>query len=242
MTKISRPSWLKRVLVIVMPLFLLAVISFSYYFNRFVANANFQEVLPQKVYKSGQPTSAQLQQWVYQYGIRTVINLRGNKPEITGTERSVTNQLGVKLVTFSLSAYRLPSRAMLAKIIYTLENAELPILIHCRNGIDRAGTVGAIAEMALSHTDYRKASCRAYVPPGPWKQRDGGQHISDLFVLYEKYCWDNNLDTGGWQEFKRWATDIYQSSDHIAQPRPPSESCSVTGDKAHTEIYIYITD
>ena len=172
-------------------------------------------VVPQKVYRSGQPTPGQLREWTKKYGIKTVINLRGDVEQAVRDEQAAADELGLKMITMTLSSRRLPAKYLLIELIGHIETAEPPVLLHCRSGIDRSGTAGALAAFAIGDIPYEKAKWQAYVAPGPWKRRkyehrdypDDYLHISDVFRLYEKYCKKNNLDTNNWQQFKQWVHD-----------------------------------
>lgn len=194
---------------------LILILTFSSYLLISSLNGNFEEVVPQKVYRSGQPTPEQLKKWAEQYGIKTIINLRGDVEKEVKAEQTAAKELDLEMISMHLSSRRLTARYLLIDLIETIEKAETPILIHCRSGIDRAGTAAAIAAMVIGNIDYEKAKWQAYVAPGPWKRkkydhRDYPQdyaHISDVFRLYERYCRDNNLDTNNWPQFKQWIRD-----------------------------------
>jgi protein tyrosine phosphatase (PTP) superfamily phosphohydrolase (DUF442 family) len=188
--------------------FLVVVIPLGYYLFFFAVKANFREVVPQKVYRSAQPSPAQLKKWTRRYGIKTVINLRGYTRKITDDEETATNELGIKMVTIRFKSSSLPTRNSLDKLIQTLETAEQPILMHCRDGVERAGMASTLAAMAIGKENYDTAKWQAYVPPGPWKRKrnDSYVHISDMFKLYERYRQSNKPDINDWQEFKQWST------------------------------------
>jgi protein tyrosine phosphatase (PTP) superfamily phosphohydrolase (DUF442 family) len=191
---------------------MLAVLTI-YYLFLFLANDNFREVVGQKVYRSAQPSPEQLKKWTQLYKIRTVINLRGNAGKATDDLQEAADKLGVAVISIQFSAYELPPADSLTKLINTIEKSKLPILIHCRDGIDRTGTASAIAAMAIGNIDYDIAKWQAYVAPGPWKRKKLNNpdyeysyvHISDILKLYERYCRKNNIKTNGWQQFKKWA-------------------------------------
>ena len=178
-------------------------------------NGNFREVAPQKVYRSAQPTDKQLRHWAKKYGIRTIINLRGNDKKEVKDEEATAKELGIKMISMNFSSRRLPARFLLVELIEAIETSETPMLLHCHSGIDRAGTASAFAAMAIGNIDYDKAKWQAYVPPGPWKRKKFNNrkypeyygHISDVLRLYERYCSDNNLQTGNWQQFRQWILD-----------------------------------
>jgi len=200
--------WLKTFVVllgILVPIGLYVVI--------FPVRANFREVVPGKVYRSAQPSWSELEKWVDKYDIKTVINLRGDKENVIADERKVLAGLGVEMKTIRLSSKRLPARYMLVDLIELIESSELPVLIHCKSGIDRGGTASALAAMSIGKYDYEKAVWESYVPPGPWKRKKYKRrsyfhdylHVSDLFKFYESYCLRNNLEFNDWEQFKHWA-------------------------------------
>lgn len=178
----------------------------TYYLVFFVVGANFREVVPDKVYRSAQPSSGQLRQWVRRYGIKTVINLRGHAGQTTEDERAVSDELGAEMISVTLSANRIPTKDRRAQLVRAIETAEQPILIHCAHGVDRAGTVSVLAAMAIGGMDYDKARWHAYVPPGPWKRKSASDyvHISDMLRLYESSCRRKGLDTDDWDQLRQW--------------------------------------
>ena len=139
----------------------------------------------------------------------------------------MADELGIKLVSIYLSGKRLATKSELSQLIDAIESTETPILLHCRSGIDRAGTASAMAAMAIGNIDYKKAKQQAYVAPGPWKRKDYSKrradyihnyaHISDIFKFYESYCEQKKLDTNNWQQFKCWAVEMNPSEDKKVQ-------------------------
>ena len=199
----------------VISVFVLVVGALVSYLAFLAAKGNFREVVPEKVYRSAQPTPAQLREWARRHGIKTVINLRGDTEKIIADERAAAKELGLNMISICLSAHRLPARYLLLELIEAIEAVELPVLIHCRSGIDRVGTASTLAAMAIGDVDYDKAKWQAYVVPGPWKRKkyenrryfQDYSHISDVFQLYERYCRRNSLDTNDWQRLKQWVID-----------------------------------
>jgi protein tyrosine/serine phosphatase len=110
---------------------------------------NFHEVDPGKFYRSAQLSGEELDLAIRTYGIRTVINLRGENPgeKWYDDEVQVTNKDGVKLVSIGMSAKRLPNRKDLIALVEQFETAERPLLVHCQAGADRTGEASAIYEM-----------------------------------------------------------------------------------------------
>jgi protein tyrosine/serine phosphatase len=110
---------------------------------------NFHEVDPGKLYRSAQLTGDELDLAIHQYGIRTVINLRGENQgeKWFDDEVQVTSRDGVKLVNIAMSAKRLPHQKDLIALVEQFETAERPILVHCQAGADRTGEASAMYEM-----------------------------------------------------------------------------------------------
>jgi protein tyrosine phosphatase (PTP) superfamily phosphohydrolase (DUF442 family) len=211
----------KRVQSIVSIILLLS--ASGYYYFRFIVNANLLEVVPGKVYRSGQPSEADLGKWVDKYGVKTVINLRAKELKVIRKEKLAAEHLGIKLVPVYLSGSRLVSSKELSNLIETLETSKTPILIHCESGVDRAGFASALAALAIGHQKFDIAKQQAYVPPGPWKRRDFSKtrgdyindyaHISDTLRLYEDYCKQENPDRNDWQQFKKWVAEMPDAED-----------------------------
>ncbi len=113
---------------------------------------NFHTVIEGEVYRSAQPTPAQLEAYVREHGIRTVINLRGenSRNDWYRDEVATAKALGVGHIDFKMSAAEdfTPERA--DEITAIMAAAPKPILIHCQAGADRTGLVSAIYSYRLA--------------------------------------------------------------------------------------------
>jgi protein tyrosine/serine phosphatase len=127
--------------------------------------SNFHVLDPGRAYRSAQPDDETLRGVIAQYGIRTVVNLRGTNPGDAwyDTEAAVCQELGVTLSDHALSAQHLPSPELLGGVLDTLQTAEYPILIHCMSGADRTGAVSAIYRMLMAG-DSREAALAQLSP------------------------------------------------------------------------------
>lgn len=208
----TRFSWLSDWKDLTAIALLIVVVGLGLWAAVLTVQGNLHVVVPQKVYRSAQPSPGQLREWVNRLGIRTVINLRGKSPDAE-KEQAVAKQLGVQIISLSLSSHRIPSKPLMAELVKAIETAQLPVLIHCQAGVDRAGTASTMAAMAIGNVDYYKARWQAYVAPGPWKRRAYNghgsrrlyyEHISDVLVLYERYCGQNGVKANDWQHLKEW--------------------------------------
>lgn len=98
---------------------------------------NFGTVEEGRIYRSSQPTPLLLRWLDHRYEIRTLVNLRGRTQ---GFESAFAGRNGLRLYSFDLSATRPPTRADVERFLAILRDpANHPVLVHCRNGVDRTG-------------------------------------------------------------------------------------------------------
>jgi protein tyrosine/serine phosphatase len=106
---------------------------------------NFHTVIAGELYRSAQPTSAQLERYVRDHGIETVINLRGeNTADWYKQEIATSEKLGVKRIDFRMSASEELNPERAAELVALMKSAPKPILIHCQAGADRSGLASAL--------------------------------------------------------------------------------------------------
>ena len=189
-----------------------------------IAGGNFREVVPHRVYRSGQPDPEQLRAWIQQYRLKTIVNLRGSTAPEAVQEKALATSMGVDMVSLNLSAYELMPSETLVQLIEVLQTAQEPILLHCYHGVDRAGTASALAAWLLGRQPYDQAKWQAYVPPGPWKRWNGSAHISDTLTVYEDYCRQRGVSPDNPALFKHWAAHIYR-------PHPPVAELAVSSEQ-----------
>jgi protein tyrosine/serine phosphatase len=114
-------------------------------------------------------------------GIRTIINLRGNRPgcgsDVLGREAAA--RAGITVIDAPFESRGAPHRDRLLRLAGLLETAATPMLIHCKSGADRAGLIaavilllrGATAEEAARQLSWRFGHVKA-----------GKTGILDLFL------------------------------------------------------------
>jgi protein tyrosine/serine phosphatase len=109
--------------------------------------------LPASIISLAQPTPRQLRRDIRDYGIRTVINLRGSNPGKAWyrDKLAVTQQMGVAHNDFRMSARHVLSLAEAEELIALTRAAEKPILVHCEGGADRSGLISAIYVSEVAH-------------------------------------------------------------------------------------------
>ena len=122
-------------------------------------SCRFFEVDPGKLYRSPQPTGGEIEKYVKDHGIKTIINLRGESPGKAWYEEemSAAKKFNIDVVNIAMSATRVPHRQDLLELLDAYEKAQRPILIHCLRGIDRTGEAAAIYEMIYMNKPKKEA-------------------------------------------------------------------------------------
>ncbi|WP_138468001.1 tyrosine-protein phosphatase [Poseidonocella sp. HB161398] len=99
---------------------------------------NMEEIAP-GIWRSNQPSPRRVARYA-QMGIRTIINLRGQKQHSPYLfEREACARFGIEMLDIELSARKLVPRDELLNLVALMRRAERPMLMHCKSGSDRAG-------------------------------------------------------------------------------------------------------
>ncbi|QUS36891.1 protein tyrosine phosphatase [Falsirhodobacter algicola] len=125
------------------------------YLAQLQLRGNFHPVLEGVAYRSAQPSGDDLDRWITETGIRSVINLRG---EHTGTdwydaEIAASARLNLVHYDFGMSAGKALSQDRAQQLLALLRAAPKPVLIHCKSGADRTGLASALLLAALSQDE-----------------------------------------------------------------------------------------
>lgn len=106
--------------------------------------------------RSAQPTPERLAAIQAAYGVRSVINLRG---ENTGAdwydqEVAASRRLGLVHIDYRMSAKDRVDPRRAAELIAVMRAAPKPVLIHCNGGADRSGLASALYLAAIAHQGH----------------------------------------------------------------------------------------
>jgi protein tyrosine/serine phosphatase len=131
---------------------------FGGYLGMLQLTGNFHTVIPGQLYRSAQPTSAQLESYIKEYGIKTIVNLRGKADrDWYVDETAVASRLGVQHIDFGMSATKKLSVDRSMALIDIMKSAPKPILVHCLSGADRTGLFSVIYSQQIAGIEEKEA-------------------------------------------------------------------------------------
>lgn len=113
------------------------------FFRTFYLNFH---ALPDGLYRSAQPSPNHIR-WLHrQYGIRTIVNLRGaSNTGRYALEAETCRDLGIELINhFGIRSRGAPEVAVLQSTRRLFDTITYPALIHCKSGADRVGFASAL--------------------------------------------------------------------------------------------------
>ena len=153
------------------------------------------------MYRSNQPGPSRVHAAAAQ-GIRTIINLRG--PRDDGgwqLEAEACAKAGITLLDFTARSRAAPDKAMLHATRALFAEAELPALMHCKSGADRAGLMSALYLLVVEGRPAREAAAQLAWKYGHVKQAKTGL-LDAFFKAYIPY-----EDQG--MAFYDWVDTVY---------------------------------
>jgi protein tyrosine/serine phosphatase/ActR/RegA family two-component response regulator len=148
-------------------------------------DGNFHTVIPGELYRSAQLSPEQLETYVHDNGIRTIVNLRGEnrKSDWYNQEVDAAQRLGIKHVDFKMSARKILTSDRADQLVDILRSAPKPILIHCQGGADRSGLAAVIYSQEVAGIDAEQAARQLSIAYG---------HIG-IPYLSKAYAMDESL-------------------------------------------------
>ena len=161
---------------------------------------NLHEVAP-GMWRSNQPGPSRVHA-AAGMGIRTIINLRG--PRDDGgwrLEAEACARAGITLLDFTARSRAAPDKAMLHAARELFAEAELPAMMHCKSGADRAGLMAALFLLIVEKRPVREAAAQLAWKYGHVKQAKTGL-LDAFFAAYIPYE-DQGMD------FFDWVDTIY---------------------------------
>jgi protein tyrosine/serine phosphatase len=100
------------------------------------------------LYRGAQPHPAGIQE-LKKLGITTIVDLRGENPELRDSEKLQAESLGIRFVSIPVSGWAPPSNDQVAQFLALFRNhPKEKVFVHCRFGDDRTGVFVATYRMA----------------------------------------------------------------------------------------------
>lgn len=152
-------AWLIRCLKITGVCVGLFAASVGGYGGFLLYEGNLHTVRAGILYRSAQLSGDEIKAAVAQYGIKSVLNLRGaHKGEAWyDDETAASSALGLAHFDYPISAKRFVTTQQAEEILAIVRKAPKPLLIHCKSGADRTGLVAAL----FRYTDTGASAAQA---------------------------------------------------------------------------------
>jgi protein tyrosine/serine phosphatase len=140
---------------------LMAVVSFAMIASAQTSPSSFPGIdirnfgqMADNLYRGGQPSQTDYKA-LANFGIKTVIDLRNDSETYS---RSAAEAAGLKYFNIPLNGVSAPSDEQVAQFLKIVNDpASGKVYFHCKAGIHRAGTMGAVYRINHDGWDYDKA-------------------------------------------------------------------------------------
>jgi protein tyrosine/serine phosphatase len=112
---------------------------------------NFRPITQGESYRAGQINGDRLEQYLKEYRIRSVLNLRGRNSgaDWYEDEIAVCKRLSVRHYDLAMNSTGAPDPDVFDRLMAIFSEAPRPILIHCRSGSDRSGLAAALWKVVV---------------------------------------------------------------------------------------------
>jgi protein tyrosine/serine phosphatase len=160
---------------------------FGAYLGGLQLTGNFHEVLPGELYRSAQPSAADIAAYSQEHGIRTIVNLRGenDKWDWYRQELAASKEAGITHIDFKMSASKQLTMDQAHQLVALLRDAPKPILIHCLSGSDRTGLASLLYLQQIAGVDEKTAEKQLSIRYG----HIGIPYLSAAYAMDE--TWEN---------------------------------------------------
>ena len=163
--------------------------------------------IDRQMYRSSQPSPKQLRILKKKYGIKTIINLRGeNGLSAYRLEKKACLNLNLELVNFRAYSRNPPESEEIKTLIKLFNKIKYPALMHCKSGSDRTGVVATLYRIL-----YLKESVEdAFKKELHWKYGHiKSSHTGVLDYFFTQYLSENQDNP---KTFLEWV----ENYDHVS--------------------------
>jgi protein tyrosine/serine phosphatase len=121
---------------------------------------NFRWVREGELARASQSHFGGLKGLMRRHGLRAIVNLRGANSDLSWWryERRVCQRLGAAHLDAMLDSRKLPTQAMLVRLLQAFDEAPRPFLLKCSGGNDRSGFAAALYLIAREGWGGREAA------------------------------------------------------------------------------------
>ncbi|HUM08313.1 MAG TPA: tyrosine-protein phosphatase [Acidocella sp.] len=165
---------------------------------------NFAAVEPGVLYRSNHPTPGNLAAFTRKFGLKSLINLRGQaKNGSDALSRDTAQRLGLDFYDMAFESRGVPHRDRILRYADIIAHMRGPALIHCKSGADRAGLAAGLFVLIRGGT-VEEALKQLSLRFGHIKQAKTGI-LDEFFRLYQR--------TGeGKKPFLDWVREDYDET------------------------------
>lgn len=127
--------------------------------HKVILRENIHVIEANQALRSAQLAPKRLEQLILQYGIQTILNLRGNQSDKMWYQNQIALIKRLKVVQHDipLPCNEFIQPTMIDHVLSIMEQAQRPILIHCKRGADRTGLIAALYRAWFTKATPEKA-------------------------------------------------------------------------------------
>lgn len=140
--------------------------------------------LSNDAFRSNHPSPAFIKKLKKANYVKTIISMR--RADSTGQyrlEKQACDDIGITLINHPMSSRSFPDANKIMQAKSILENADYPILIHCKSGADRAGMMSVFYKHFILKQPIKQALSELSMKYGHFRWADTGK----LDVFFEDF-------------------------------------------------------
>ena len=163
-------------------------------------------IIPGQIEISSQPSSGEIRTLIPEFGLRSVLNLRSEDRSRFAAEKTACEEAGAEYLAVAIPLEDWTPRPKLLRLMKVLQTAPRPMLIHCRNGVDRSGLAAAVALLLSGRSP--KEAWKQMPAFSRWRASRGGRPLARVLMDYESFLTSKDLDSSG-EIFQDWVEQSY---------------------------------
>ena len=170
--------------------------------------SNTHEVSPGKLWRSFQPAPRDIKTWGKR-GIRTIINLRGDKPNGRYfLEEEACRKQGLEFVSLRIFSRDAPARETLHDVRRLFRTIQYPAMMHCKSGADRVGLMSVLYLFFEENLPLDQAMAQLSFKYGHIRQGKTGI-LDTALESYIEYANARGVSLSNVDEFFTWVDNEY---------------------------------